>query len=326
MKNTIYFPSFEPPSQNWLKFALLYMENFNPIIPDRGLGNVSAQYHDIIDNTDLITPYNPKYMQGERASLKAIEFIDKVKDQRYRYSSLMNKPDLIRHFANADKEFFIYREKFSMHWQDYCRENGFSEEGDGGILVPEELAFIYMAFLAEEIAFDEGMSVITDNNKFDNFLNYKRAIPRPTIARQSFAQGVISLAIPRDINQIPIGRLIDFRNRNRELTRAFNQELDNSLSSIQEGVTQRDFIERFNNIYSDLSREIVAQGAGFATIPLATYLLLKNPLAATPEYVKEIIGGLGLLLTGKIAISGRWKEIANKRNCRRYLTNLERIR
>ncbi|MBA4241440.1 MAG: hypothetical protein C0448_11995 [Sphingobacteriaceae bacterium] len=327
MNKTIYFPSFEPPTQSWLKFALLYMDNFNPIIPDRGLGNISQQYRDIINNTDLITPYNPQYLQGERASIKAIEFIERVKNNVNTHSSILNRPNLIRDFTNdINKEFFIYQEKFSMHWQDYCRENNFSENHDGGILVSEELGFIYMSFLAEEIAFDEEMSIITDNNKFDNFLNYKRSIPRATIARHSFAQGIMSLVVPKNISEISVSSLIDFRNNNRELIRSFNLELDNSLNNIQEAVTQKQFIERFNNIYSDLSREIIAQGIGFATIPLGTYLLIKNPLASTPEYIRDIMGGIGLLLTGRIAISGRWKEIVNQRNCKRYITNLERLR
>lgn len=327
MNKTIYFPSFEPPSQNWLKFALLYMDNFNPIIPDRGFANTSRQYRDVIENTDLISPYRPQYEQGERASIKAIEFINKLQNQRYLYSSLLNRPNLIRDFTNNEnKQFFIYGEKFSMHWEDFCRQNNFSNEVEGGIIVSEELGFIYMTFLAEEIAFDEGMSIITDSNNFDNFLNYKQTIPRIQRRRQDFAHGVMSLVIPKNISEISISRLIDFRNENRQLIRSFNIELDNSLNSIQDAITQRQFVERFNNVYSELTEEILAQGIGIATIPFGTYLLIQNTLATTPEYIKEIIGGIGLLLTGKIAVSARWKEIANRHNCRRYLTNLERIK
>jgi hypothetical protein len=61
-----------------------------------------------------------------------------------------------------------------------------------------------------------------------------------------------------------------------------------------------------------LSRDILSQGLGIATIPFGTYLLIKNDLASTPDYVKEVVGGMGLLLTAGFAINSRWKEIANK--------------
>lgn len=326
MNKTVYFPTFEPPSENWLKFALLYMDNFNPIIPYSAITETSRQYQDVINNTNLITPYEPRYEQGERASIKAIEFVDRIHNQPYRYSGLLNRVNVNRRFTNNDeKTFKIYREKFSMNWEEYCRENDFSIETDGGILVSEELAFLYMTFLAEEIAFEEGMSIITDNTKFDNFLNYKRTIPRAAKTRNEFAHGVMSLVIPQNISEISINTLIDFRNANRNLIRSFNVELDNSLNNIQEGITDRVFIDRFNNIYSELSSEILAQGFGFATIPLGTYLLINNPLSNTAEYIQEVIGAIGILLAGKNAIRGKWREISNLHNCRRYITNLGRL-
>jgi hypothetical protein len=71
---------------------------------------------------------------------------------------------------------------------------------------------------------------------------------------------------------------------------------------------------------------VLTQGLGIATIPLATYILLQNAAASNPEYINQIIGGLGIILTGKAAIGTKWKEIANRHNCKRYLTNLERLR
>jgi hypothetical protein len=327
MENLVYFPTFEPPTPNWLKFALLYVDNFNPIIPDSGRMQLSTDYQRVINETDLIEPYRPSYDQGDRASIKAIEFIDKVSSSPYRFTNLFNRANIIRTISNPQNRLFkIFGEKFSMSWEDYCLQNNYGERTNGGILVTEELAFIFMTFLAEEIAFEEGKSIITDNNTFDNFLNYRRTIPRPIFDKQNFAQGVLSLTVPRNISTIPIVNLIRFRNANRERIRAFNTELNNSLNNIQNGVNEQDFVDRFNNIYSELTSEVLTQGLGIATIPLATYILLQNAAASNPEYINQIIGGLGIILTGKAAIGTKWKEIANRHNCKRYLTNLERLR
>jgi hypothetical protein len=143
---------------------------------------------------------------------------------------------------------------------------------------------------------------------------------------KTFAQGVLSLTVPRNISEIPIANLIRFRNGNRERIRAFNTELNNSINNVQQGISEREFVDRFNDIYSELTTEILTQGLGVATIPLATYILLQNTAATNPEYINQIIGGLGIILTAKAAVGTKWKEIVNRHNCKRYLTNLERLR
>lgn len=326
MQNLVYFPTFEPPNSTWLKFALLYIENFNPIIPQSGRQHLSDDYHRIINDTDLITPYQPTYDQGDRASIKAIEYFENIDRNPHRFANLFNRPNLARLARENQKDFKIFEEKFSMSWEDFCIHNGLAERTPGGINVTEELAFIFMSFLAQEIAFEEGKSIITDNHKFDNFLNHQRVIARNVITRGSFAQGVLGLIVPRNISEIPFQTLIEFRNRNRHRIRAFNVELNNSLNNIQDGVTEREFIKRFNNIYSELTSEILTQSLSVTTIPLATYILMQNTGTMNAEYINEIIGGIGIVLTTKVAIGTKWKEITNRHNCRRYMTNLERLR
>lgn len=326
MENLVYFPNFEPPNSTWLKFAILYIENFNPIIPRSGRQNLSEDYQRIIGETDLIIPYEPNYDQGDRASIKAIEYFENIDRNPHRFANLFNIPNLARLARDKDKEFKIYEEKFSMSWEYFCLQNGLGERTEGGIKVTEELAYIYMSFLAQEIAFEEGKSIITDNHKFDNFLNHQRVIARNVITKGSFAQGVLGLLVPRNISEIPIQTLIDFRNRNRQKIQAFNNELNNSLNNIQVGVTEREFIDRFNNIYSELTSEILTQGLGVTSIPLATYILMQNITTTSAEYINQIIGALGIVLTAKVAIGTKWKEIANRHDCKRYMTNLERLK
>ena len=52
MKELIYYPSFEVRNREWLKFALLYIENLNPIIPESG--DIIPQSH-YVKSTRLIS-------------------------------------------------------------------------------------------------------------------------------------------------------------------------------------------------------------------------------------------------------------------------------
>lgn len=327
MQNLVYFPSFEPPNLTWLKFALLYIENFNPIVPNGATEYLSTDYQKVINETDLITPFNPQYYQGDRASIKAVEFLEKVLTQPYRYSSLFSSVNLQRTITNNSSHTFeILNEKFTSTWSDYCLHNGYGFSTDRGIQVSDTVAFIFMTFLAEEIAYDEGKSIITDNQEFDQFLSFRQAIPRTTIRKNTLAQGVLNLSLPRDISHISLDNLIVFRNRNRARIASFNHELNNSLNSIQEGIEDYEFVDRFNDIYSEITMEIIAQGNGIVNIPLSTYILFQDPTSTTPEYLSQFVGGLGILMNAHASLKKNWKDIMHQHNCRRYLTNLNRIR
>ena len=326
MENLVYFPTFEPLSQEWLKFAILYVENFDPIIPYSGNSQLSYDYLKVIDEADLIKPYQPKYDQGDRASTKVVEFFDKVVDKPDRYVNIFNRANILRDIRNPRVRFKIYSEKFSFTFEDFCLKNELGIKTDGGILVAEELAFIYLAFLAEEIAYDEGKSIITDNNQFDNFLSFNRMNPYSIRGRENFARGVLSLLVPKNINEISIDNLITFRKVHRKKIAAFNHELNHAFDQLQNGITEEDFVDRFKDIYSELTNEILAQGIGIASIPLGTCLLLNKPDTGGLEYVTQIAGGIGLIMVGGLAIGRRWKEIVAKHNCRRYLTQLQQLR
>lgn len=327
MESLIYYPTFEPPSEIWLKFSLLYFENFKPIIPYNRRNLISDNFRLIERETDLVTLYAPDYEDGHRASLQSIDEVEKILRNTYDRSPLFRQINVLRNWHNPDNwRFLVFKEKFSENWVYFCKENNLGRRTEDGLLMSEELAFLFMTYLAKEIAFRESAAIITDNNRFDNFTNYARATT-PTIDRRTrFAKGLLNFLVPKNLSEIPIDRLIEFRNRNRHLIRAFNSELDNVQAKISEGYSHQDFIESYNDIYSEYSREILLQGIGLASIPFAAYILIQNPNATSPEYIKEVLGALGIILGGGYALNKGLKDNQTKRYCKKYLTNLERLR
>lgn len=327
MEPLIFYPTFEPPSDTWLKFSLLYFENFRPIVPYNRRHLISDTFRRIQSETDLVSLYAPDYEEGHRASLKAIEEVDKILSATYERSPLFNQINILRKWNTPSNwSFLVYGEKFSDNWAYYCEQNKIGKRTNDGILLPEELAFLFMTYLAKEIAFKESAAIITDNNKFDNYTNYSRA-SYPMVNRKSrFAKGIINLLVPKNLTDISFTKLIEFRNRNRELIKVFNQELNNIQQKIGNGYSEHDFIESYNNIYSEFSREIILQGIGIASIPFAAYILLESQQATTPEYVREILGALGIVLGGMYSLHKGLQETSTKRYCKKYLTNLERLR
>ncbi|HMI04633.1 MAG TPA: hypothetical protein VK541_19235 [Pedobacter sp.] len=61
-----------------------------------------------------------------------------------------------------------------MEWVDYCKDKNIGQPIENGILVSEELAFLFMSYLANEMAHSENTAIVTDNPRFDNFTNVRR--------------------------------------------------------------------------------------------------------------------------------------------------------
>lgn len=327
MKKFLYYPNLEPPNTEWLKFSILYLDKFESIVPYERQHLVSDDYTRLSNETDLVEMYSPHPDQGERASLKAIEEANKYLNEPYRRSFLFNRINVQRDWRNQDNwNYQIYSEKFSFHFGEYCEDHGIGQRNGEGLLLPKELAFLFMTHLAKEISHERNGAIITDNVEFDNYSNFSRVHDPRIRTRLKFMKGIVNLLVPANLSEIPFDRLIQFRNQNREQIQAFNRQIDLIEESIGNGITEREFIESFNAIYSELTREIVLMGIGLASIPLASYVLINNPEALTAEYSKEILGALGIAIGGTYAVKRALFDTRDRRSCKKYLTNIERLK
>lgn len=60
MHRLLYYPNFEIQDPNFLKFALLYIDEIRPIIPVAARRSLSDSMKNILNNTELICPYTPR--------------------------------------------------------------------------------------------------------------------------------------------------------------------------------------------------------------------------------------------------------------------------
>lgn len=327
MKKYLYYPSLEPPNTEWLKFAILYLENFESIVPYQRRELVSDDYKKLQNETDLVSMYSPEYDQGYRASLKAIEEVDKFMNTPYERSSLLKKINVTRDWRNPENwNYQIFSEKFSHEWAYYCKNQGIGIKNSNGLLLPKELAFLFMTYLAKEISHERNGSIITDNIEYDNYTNYQR-VQNPAVKSQNkFLMNLMKFLIPANISEISIETLIQFRNKNRNRIKAFNRQIDLLETSISSGLSEKEFIEEFNDTYSELIKEVLLLGIGVASIPFAAYILISNPAALTADYAKEVLGAMGIGIGGIFAIKSALYDSQDKRMCKKYLVNVQNLK
>jgi len=326
MQDLIYFPNFEPQNNRWLKFALLYIDEFRPIIPYSRKDDISDTYKRIQEETDLVNSYSPNYSEGKIASDKTINEIEElfinIKDKNYLFD-YQNIHDNIKN----KREYLIYQEKFSSEFERYCIERNLATQSSNGLYLSEELGYIYMTNLANEIAYIENSSIITDKIKFTNYSNSKRIQNQKTQRKMKLAESVIDLKLPVNIDDISFNDLIKFRNKkkNRKLLKSFHKELNKINESDINNITTYGFLQDYNEIYSELIAKISVFGVSGASIAFTMYSLLENNDMSTFDYAKELTSTLGGISGIGYGIYDVMKETREKRQVLKYFANLSKL-
>jgi len=323
MNAPIYFPYFEPQNERWLKYALLYLDAFKPIIPIERRELISDKYKQILDHTNLIKPYSPNYDDGAQASIKTIEDIEKFLSQPRLYHHLFHGMGISELMQKETCNYLLFREKFSWDFLEFCTSNKFGKFVEGGIMLPEQVAFIYMRNLANRISKSTHSYIITDNHSFSNLDNYYSLHNEEVKNNFLLAENTINLILPRDIDNISIETLIKFRNENMDLILAFNKHL-NSMESQISSLGAGDIVEMYQVSSLELLAKIGLIGGVAISMPLSFYSVFDSSMSSI-GYLKETL--LGVSATCGLGLQfGSISKSDQEKKCIKYFANLKDIK
>jgi hypothetical protein len=139
MNNSIYYPNFEIENENWLKFALLYVDTFRPIIPEERKSELSDLYKKIINETNLINPITPDLSDKEKAYITTQNFLSELFENKNKQNMLFKSEDLRKKWIKEEKTFLIYKEKMNDNFINYCNDNKLGKKSKDGIFLSEDL-------------------------------------------------------------------------------------------------------------------------------------------------------------------------------------------
>lgn len=329
MEKLIYYPGFEVKDPDWLKFALLYINELNPIIPFTGDNFLTDLHHRLSEETDLINPHRPNYEEGNNATFDAIDIADKIVRNPMRYLRLFGTSKIIEKWRQPENhDFTLFEDKYTHEWEQFCRKEKFSTRSNYGIKLPKDLGLIYMTLLAQAVADARGISPITDYSELDRFSILIRRPSFPIQKKMQTAKGIINLKLPTNLQSIEIDKIIRVRNKPqfKKGLKSFHQELNNFLTNIEDGESAFDFVKSYERIWSDFSDEIVQFGTGVSTFGLGVWILINSSDITTAKYLKEVVSaGAALSIGSIISIRNAWKKTQAKRFTRKYLADLKKI-
>ena len=325
MENLIYYPGFMPNDSLWLKYALLYLDNFSSIVPRSRRPLISDFHRKVLDETDLVSHHHPDFGEGNQASIKAIQEVEKILQNPILYNDILSTVNILREFRNREEwKYQLFEEKFVHHWVNFCLENKFAERTAHGLIMSEKLALIYMTLLAKEVAKGRGASPITDVRKLDQYAIHTDTWNVSNNWKVELAKGIIDLQVPK-LERISFDQLIHFRNKNRNLLTEFNAQLENVFNGVSNGVTPESFVDDNKRINAELAREFLNFGTGLTTISLGAWILIENVSAILPEYIEHIAATIGFGLTSGLGFNAAYKKQLPRRYCKKYLVQLKKL-
>lgn len=238
MHKLLYYPNFEIQDENFLKFALLYIDEIRPIIPDRARNLLSDTMQDILRDTNLFDPYTPDYRNGQLACIAAIQYLE---DRKYisRYDPNVQESNN----PYTKHNYILYAEKYTDEFENYCLQEALGKRCNEGILLDEDVAYAYMSILAEIISKETETDMITDNRKYaDSVLIYPSRFNRRGKDRLGTIQREIQFHVPYDMYRIPLGEFIRLRSdpRFEELRKNFVAEINTALDAYDKDVSEVD--------------------------------------------------------------------------------------
>lgn len=328
MKNLIYYPNFESRDLEWLKFALIYLDSFSPIIPDTGDRTLSDLYKKLQNKTDLLKLHRPEYNEESRATRNAIEYITKVLENPHSFAEELKSVNAVRDWKNpAMQNYTLFSEKYVGEWKYFCKKHSFIQDTNSGLLISKNLGELYMTFLAQEVAYENEASPITDKKELDELSIAIRTKNIKEDNKIEVAKNIINKQLPLDFSQIDIDKIIEIRNKSnfKQKQNSFHNELNNLYESVGKAIDPSEFIDSYDRTLKDWTNELSQYGIGLIVSGLSAYILIENKSATDPEYIKQILES-GLVLFGGITLVKNINKGTDRKYCRQYLSEIGNIK
>lgn len=326
MKRLIYYPSFETYNYEWLKFALLYIEELKPIVPLKGDKYLSDLYHKLMDETDLLNLHRPEFNEGEFASQKAIDAVEKVVSDPDRYCAIFRSSNILNNWRNRRNHIFtIFDDKFTHAWENFCSSNKFSTKTRNGIKVSKTLGNIYMTVLAHSIGQMTNISPITERKDLDRFSIFLASTTNTDNCFE-LAKNIIKIQIPKDLKNISFDDIINLRNKQgyKEKLKSFHNELERFISN-DRNIDPESFIKSYNLINKAFLEDFLSFGFDITAMGLGVWLVLSSGDSSYMQSIKELSGMTSFAIGSVRRVLNFYGSDNQQRLCRRYLANLKAL-
>lgn len=316
MRNKLYYPYINIRDEEFLKYAILYYDKLNLIVP--GSIRLNEKMRTVSESTDLFVEIKPEnsYQICCDAAKYTIAFIN----ERMKTDSNF---DIYRNQHTSR----LYEGKFNWEFRDYCERNRLLTYCKDGIKVHPVIASEYMTNLANLIAGQKDMDIVTDTVKYaDYHLNSYFCRMNDSINQDEVMRREFQFILPVDMSRISVERIVAFRNHNEyaSMRQAFQRYVEKGVNS----ATSNDFdLQEYLRLKRDLEKFFVSHGIEIVDFFMSVALFAGG--LKTLGVTAFAAGAIGLAHDFKDVITdlrtGNLPNIGDSIAARRYLVKIQQM-
>ena len=352
--HALYYPHINLTNKNWVKHALLFWDNISRIVPQSVEPSDGEDIIKIKYESGFIKDYRPErwdtshaFQEFTRELRPIIEsdhfFHDRFFErERHRRNYERDYHDRRRFFSEMVQTSgtYIHVEKMEPRLKEYLFELGLAVPGqyewEDWVKIDNEIGLLYMTYFAKSISKNKSLPIVTDvEQSFSASLYFESPINSDYNNQFEYKLGnlLIETIVPKNINDVPLDKILDIRRKyDGERTAFFNEvsNLSNSIIGLDSGSALKDALNHHSKIILRETKHLeqlynthkIETASKFLSISLPT------TIASLTEYVPNeskpcvMAGGLifGLVL-GANAVKKEKLEL--KENPKSYLLNLK---
>lgn len=341
MKEMLYYPYFEVRDENWLKFALLYFDRLRPVIPDSVIdapGYLSDRFKQITYSTNFLKPYSPRHYEGERASIHACEEIVKYLSRPEIYGLYFNSPNSGNYIekwkSKENQNTKLFAEKYSDTFLSFCAKENLATPCDEGIWISQDLAFVYMSLLADQISKEQNMEMITDEQKFSEYLISKDiAAFKENRQLIDVVSKELELTLPSTLNDIPIEKIIELRSRSDfdEARKEYVKVIDKIIAESKNGIniTSEELLScenEYKNFFKTIVTDIASGACGIARLIAKIYINIKTGAALDISITDTLqLMSVAGMAKGVSNMANQVGSVESKKLARKYVAKIKEL-
>lgn len=352
--HALYYPHINLTNKNWIKHALLFWDRLSRVVPHSVDPADSEDIIKIKYESGFLEDYRPEKwdttetFQQFSHELRSILESDRFFNERF-FDRRHRRGDYSRELKNKRRFFselvkssgtYVHIEKIDPRLTEYLFEMGIAipgnHEWENWIKIDSEIGLLYMTYFAKSISKNRTLPIVTDvEQSFSAAINFESSINSDYKDQFEYRLGnlLIETIVPKNINDIPLDKLLEIRTKyDGERAAFFNEvsNLSNSIPQIDNVGTLNDALHHHTKLIVKETKHLeeLYNAHRIETVNKCLSISLPTTIASFTDYVPDMakpIVTTGGIIFGLVAAANTVKKekLELQSNPKSYLLNLK---
>lgn len=309
----LYYPHINFHDHNWLKFAALYYDGIDRIVPS----------DDLIEEVELIERINDTATNEETLFVRSVgpnQYADQIAHEFIQYAKTeLSDEQKRKETFNRLSKIVKPTDTYPIHVMKMGRElleelprlklpvKKFSLEFEDWIEFDSITGALYMSRLANCIASKKSLPIVSDDANFQAIIREAQREKVESDISEVLASMVIQSVIPKNLESVTTKQIIEFRNKYRDERQQFYLNINALVKDLDKIEDEQSLKDALNFRKDQIERSTKDIEEVFKSLKIDTGLtLMALSIPSFASGLGWVVAGAGLvaIAAGKLTLKG----------------------